>query len=348
MARATKRADGRLVKKIVDPATGKPKYFYGKTMREINEKIMEFQVVEDDGRTFAEVAASWWDLTEGTLSPNSVHTYDIARRRALEEFGEQPIKEITTRSIQMYLAKFAKGSNGKPYSRKTVANQLMVISAICKHGVYEGDLENNPAQSASLPKGLKTSKRKAAPRAEEGIIKKSADIWLFPFFVLYTGLRKGEALAITGADIDRKEGLIHVRKSVYFESNRPVIKEPKTEAGYRSVPILPPLMERLPELKKDEYLFPAPRDPKSPMGHSAFQHRIERFHELTGTTFDPHQLRHSYATILFECGIDAKTAQHLLGHAQISTTLDIYTDFRRQAQLEAVKKLNVFLENETD
>ncbi len=54
----------------------------------------------------------------------------------------------------------------------------------------------------------------------------------------------------------------------------------------------------------------------------------------------PHQLRHSYATILHECGIDAKTAQHLLGHAQVSTTLDIYTEFREQSVDDAAKLLN--------
>lgn len=348
MARATRRADGRLVKKIVDPRTGRPKYFYGNTAREINEKIMTYNEESlSEGRLFSDLASAWWDVTYDTLSPNSIHTYDVARRRAVDEFGDRPINTIKAKDIQKFLLKFAKKPDGSMMSRKTVANQLMIISQICKYAVYDGCIEANPALGASLPKGLKTSKRSAAGKSSEKIIKQSADVWLFPFFILYTGLRKGEALALTGADIDKEEGLIYVRKSVYFESNRPLIKEPKTEAGYRSVPILAPLAPLLPELEDDEYLFPAPLDPKSPMGYSAFNHRMNKFCETTGAEFVPHQLRHSYATILFECGIDAKTAQHLLGHAQISTTMDIYTDFRKQAQIDAVKKLNIHLDEDT-
>jgi integrase len=346
MVKATKRADGRLVKTIVDPRTGKRKYFYGDTMREINAKIMEYTEAADVGKPFSKVARDWWHVTEDSLSPNSIHTYDVARRRAVDYFADTPISQIKAKDIQKFLSTFAKKPDGGMMSRKTVANQLMIVSQICKHAVYEGYIDANPALGVSLPKGLKTSKRSSAGKGNEDIIKKTADVWLFPFFILYTGLRRGEALALTGADIDRKEGLIYVRKSVYFQSNRALIKEPKTEAGYRSVPILAPLAPLLPELKDDEYLFPAPTDPKSPMGYSAFNYRIEKYCEITGAQFVPHQLRHSYATILFECGIDAKTAQHLLGHAQISTTMDIYTDFRKQAQIEAVKKLNLHLSDD--
>ena len=334
-----RRSDGRLVKTVTDPKTGRRVYFYGQTEREINRKILEYTEQQRYGRSFGDVADAWWEQTMEILSPNSIHTYRVARDRAVEEFGRSRINTITTRDIQLYITRFA-GTGETLRARKTVSNQLMVISQIFKFAICEGDCELNPAQSVTIPRGLKTTKRTAAASSDEEMIKKSPDVWLFPYFILYTGLRKGEALALTGADIDLENRTIQISKSVYFESNKPHIKPPKTDAGYRTVPILDPLLPHLPKLADDEYLFSAVSDPKKPMGYDLFKTRMDQFHKKTGTTFGAHQLRHSFATILFECGIDAKTAQHLLGHAQISTTMDIYTDFRRAAEIEAAQKIN--------
>lgn len=339
-----RREDGRLVKAIVHPRTGKRIYFYGKSEREINRKILEFTEQNSAGRLFSEVASEWWSDTSERLSPNSVHTYKVAKERAVAEFGDIPMKKITARDIQLFIKRFS-GSGDTQKARKTVCNQLMVINSVFKHAIVEGDCDDNPAQSVTIPRNLKTAKRSSADKSEEQIIKENVDLWLLPYFLLYTGMRKGEALAITGADIDIEERTISITKSVYFESDVPHIKEPKTAAGRRIVPILDPLMPYIPHLAKDEYLFPAATNPKKPMGYGLFRLYMKKFHEETGTTFGAHQLRHSYATILFECGVDPKTAQHLLGHSQISTTMDIYTDFRDKSAKTIAEQISEKLSN---
>ena len=343
MPKLKKRADGRYVKNVMDPRTGKRKSIYGKSERELNRNVLAFYDRCDHGRNFSEVADDWWEDTEPRLAHNTLHGYVVAMRRAVEEFGDFPIKDITTRDIQQFIKKFA-GVGAAQFSRKTVANQLLIIRQIFVWAVDEGEIDMNPAASVRLPKGLKSSKRLSASNSDEDIIKSTPDLWLFPYFLLFTGLRKGEALALTGADINLKDRTISVSKSVYYVYSTPYIKEPKTEAGVRIVPILDPLLPYLPtDLKKDEYLFSSAKDKTKLMSQGTYNYKLKQYHEATGTSFVAHQLRHSYASILYECGIDPKTAQALLGHADIETTLGIYTDFSHAAEnnrQRAADKLN--------
>ena len=78
------------------------------------------------------------------------------------------------------------------------------------------------------------------------------------------------------------------------------------------------------------------------MGRSTFERHWRKYKEATGLNITAHQLRHTYATILFEAGIDVKDAQHLLGHSDISVTTNIYTHIRANHFEETVKKLNSY------
>ena len=331
MTKLKKRADGRLVK-TVTTANGKRLFFYGKSEREINRKILEYRDKEEKGKTFLEVSNDWWEEAEERLAVQSIQTYKKAKSRADDYFKDTPIKDITPKDVSGFLSFVA----AYGYAKRTVAKQKVILGLIFSHGIEKEALTFNPCASVRLPKGLPKVKRESATLEDEKKVRESADVWLFPFFALMTGMRKGELLALTWRDVDFENNIIHVTKSVYYDGNQAFLKEPKTKSGVRTVPLLEPLKEKLMSIERrapGDFIFS--HDGKRLLTARRFLTLEKHFKEATGVQATAHQLRHSYATIAFEAGIPAKAVQEILGHSQVSTTLNIYTDFR-QASFEQV------------
>ena len=331
---SSKRPDGLLQRQVT--INGKRKVFYGKSERELNRKIADYREEKQRGRLFNEVADEWEEKHFPTLEYNTLKGYRPALRRAKEEFGEQPASAIKAKDIERYLLRFAK----KGMAQKTVRTQLLVIHLIFDHALLEGDVEYNPAEPVRVPRGLPKKPRDIPTEDELKIVKKSLDqpFGLFAYFLLYTGCRRGEALALRQRDIDRQNKVILVNKSVYHDNNRPMIKQPKTAAGCREIVLLDVLAEKLPKGKPDDLLFP--NEKGELMGNMQFQRKWEKYCKETGLKITPHQLRHAYATILFDAGIDDKDAQELLGHANLSTTRDIYTHITQSRKEKTASILN--------
>ena len=225
-------------------------------------------------------------------------------------------------------------------ARKTVSTQLQIIRQILRFAVVQGALPYNPAEVLRVPKGLKTSCRMPPDEDQVKLIKARAQdtpFGLFAALIYYTGCRRGEALALTGADINRKTKRISITKSVYYVGNHAQIKPPKSEKSIREVPLLPPLDELLPKKLPKGYIFAEPNG--EPLTNDHYNNAYKRYQQETGVTVTAHQIRHGYATALYECGVDFKTMQALLGHAQLSTTMDIYTHVRQSSLKAAEEKM---------
>ncbi len=332
------RSDGLIQRQVT--INGKRKVFYGHSDREINRKIAEYREEKKRGRLFKEIAEEWKERHFPTLEYNTLKGYRPALRRAVEEFGAAPISSITPKDIERYLTRFAK----QGYAQKTVRNQLLVMHMVLDHAVLEGDIEYNPAVPVHVPKGLSKKARELPTEKEIDIVKKSIDkpFGLFAYFVLYTGCRRGEALALTFGDIDFKKRVISITKSVYHDNNQPKIKRPKTDAGCREIILLDVLAAKLPKGKPDDLLFPNAEG--EILSETQFQRQWELYCLETGINATPHQLRHAYATILFDAGLDDKDAQELLGHANISTTRDIYTHITQKRREKTAAILNAAIE----
>lgn len=336
------RKDGRYGKSIIDPRTGKRLTFYGKTESEVFHKILEHKEEERRGRTFETVATEYWNRHEPELGIQSKRTYRQALERAIEYFGRYRIQTITARDLTSFIQHVAH----EGYSSRTVANQRMVLNQIFRHACLCGDLNGNPVQYVSVPRGLKKEKRPAASKEDEQRVLHSADIWIAPYIAIMTGMRRGEILALQWKDVDFERDLIRVKKSIAFRGNVPTVKEPKTAAGTRYVPLLKPLKEQLLKYRKDPDFYVISRTGKKPLTNTEYTRAYLQYQKITGVTASIHQLRHSFATIAFENGIPAKTIQEILGHAQLSTTMDIYTDVREKPLADASAVLNAVLEEQ--
>lgn len=328
------RPDG--LHEAIRTINGKRKAFRGKTDAEVERKMIEYQAQVERGRSFREVAADWKEEHFPTLARNTLRGYNAARRRAVEHFGDTPIRQITPPDVKSFVVEFA----GLGYAKKTVTTQLQITSMIFSYAVEHGDCDVNPCTCVSIPKGLKKTYRDAASEADEAIVKATPHIWLFPYFILYTGMRKGEALAIQGRDIDRKQSVLHVSKSVYHADGKAYIKAPKSKAGIRDIPLLLPLLTYLPKrMAPNQFLF-SEDGGATPLTEWQYSRRWKQYVQSTGISCTAHQIRHSFATIMLDAGLDLKDRQTILGHSTAAMTQDVYTHIRDARRQEAARRLN--------
>ncbi len=336
MPKYTKRKDGRFEKKITNK-NGKRITFYGKTEKELFQNIMEYEKKLEFGELFSNVAWEWWDEAEPSLSYQTKSTYETGLKEAINYFEKSYIKEIKPKHINEYINTLVK----KGYAQKTISNKKIIVNKIFEFAVLRDYIEYNPCASVKLPKNLPKSKRPPATPEEEKTILESTEIWIFPYIALLAGLRRGEILALQWKDIDFENKIISITKSVYYEGNKPCIKEPKTKTGIRTVPLLDALYNILLPLKSNnnEHFIVCNED-GTPISKKKFRYQYNKFRKETGIEASAHQLRHSFATKAFEAGLQDKAIQEILGHKQLSTTMDIYTAFRKKSFDEAAEKLN--------
>ncbi len=319
---------------------GKRKVFSGKTKKDVLLKIAAYNIKQKDSLSFKNVAEMWKETNWDRLKFGSYRTYSPCLDRAIERFGHIDIDKIKPIEIQAWLKEL-----GEKYAFKTVGNHKSIVSQICDYAIVNLGVEMwNPCDRVKMPQGLRKSNRNALTEEERrAVLSTTPEEFQLGFLILFTGCRCGEAIALQMRDVDFENNLIHITKAVTHHGNQPFFSSTKTENGIRTVPLLPPLRQRLEELHLPEDAFIVSGE--KPLTKSALDKRWKKFCKEKGISIDRHSIRHQYATTLFEAGIDAKTAQDLLGHAQISTTMDIYTHISEQKRLRDFIQLATYVES---
>lgn len=338
-----KRPDGRYAK--TKTINGKKIFFYSTARteklaeRDFENQLLSYTEKVEKGKTFKEVADEWENEHNEGISAGTIKRYKPCTERAINAFGDIYIKDITVSDINNYIKAFAV----KYTALKTVKMQRSVIGLIFKYAILKGYVLNNPCEYIPLPPKLKQIKRELPSDDEIEKVKNSINctFGLFAYLILYTGLRRGEALALQYKDIDFKNKTISVYKSIYHDNNKPIITKPKTAAGTRKVLLLDCLADKLPKSHRDGFLFPNSNGEL--LHQSNFNRLWKKYKEESGVTITPHQLRHAYATILYEANVSDKDAQELMGHSNINLTKEIYQHISQKRRTETLNKLNIFV-----
>ena len=333
----TKRSDGRWQGSYKDERTGKWHYVSDPDPERLHFRILEKQ--KPPAVTFREMADGWEakhreDIKDRTWSNYKPHKDELA-----DLYGKKAVKDITATIIDQDL----KSLKAKDYSKTVVNTRKVVWSGILDYALSEGEIPFNPAMSVKLPKGLKQGKRSAPEDDVVNVIVSNAedmDFGFIPFFLLCTGMRRTEALTTRTSNVDTKAWEIRI----------PVAK---TEAGVRTVPIVKPLRAPLKawmSAHPGPWLFPYVSYNKRKGEHMtdsnwerawlAYCTRYGWLDEKGNAAIGAHHLRHGTATLLFESGVDVYTAQHILGHANVSTTMEIYTELRRKQERKGLARFS--------
>jgi integrase len=338
------RADGRWVRVVT--VNGKRHSFYSnadtesKADKDIRKQMLDFSGEVKRGELFENVAREWEKTSYEELAYGTVKAYKPAVAGLIERFGGMPCSSITSNDIASYFNGLIK----KGYSKKILDRQRSVFNMIMKHGSNENGKKVNLVPKLSIPKNLKpkVSKLMTLKERDTIIANKNNGYWgFFAYFVMTTGCRRGEAFALTYNDVDFDKKLLSIHKTVEHHGNMGVIKDhTKTDSGMREVPLTDDIISTLAEkmTAPSDLIFP---DPIS--GGIITNDRITRgwdqFKKEIGVNSTLHKLRHAYATYLYDANVDLKTAQYLLGHADMQTTYKIYTHLSEERKTHVTDDL---------
>ena len=364
-----KRKDGRWMASVTvgrnPDGSQKRQCFYGKTRTEVAEKMNELihnintgsYIDKDKNPTVSDWLPTWLNTyKKNNIKPRTYEQYEgIIRLYLIPNLGEVRLVDLNETMVQrLYNKLYERG-----LSARTVRLTNVVLKSALKKAVKLGLIIRNICENIDLPKETKKERRVLTPEEQKILLKtlKETDGGDIYIFALFTGMRRGEVLALTWGDVDFKHKVITIDKSlsriktyvVDGDKTKLVVGSPKTETSNRVIPIVDCLIPLLKKQKEKTYCDEAdlvfPSDAGGYIDPGNYNRKFYKKIKKTGLPkTNPHSLRHSFATRTLESGVDLKTTQEILGHSSIDITADLYTHASMSHKKNEIKKLNIFFE----
>lgn len=339
-----KRGDGRWMGRY--RINGAYKSVYATTkpaiIEKVNALVRERDLGDKDSGVSKKMTLIFWvntwfeEYKQGRsrskpLKPSTIENVDYTLIQSVEtsKIGKKIVSNLTPRDIDEFLDSIeTKSMQARVFSYLHMCLQKLVMKKILKENICD-QVEYRARPDA---------KKKYIPDYEsmhkflDWLRVRSFETYLFAKFLASTGMRKGEALALTWADVDFKNEKISVNKE-YDTRTRKILDDPKTPAAVRDVPLFDEAKEVLNEIKKktgEVFYF---------ISKANITHLFPRIAAEFGMKLPLHNLRHYFSTQCLEKNVDSKTASKWMGHASFDLRINTYSHINHDFEQEQILKL---------
>ena len=363
-----KRDDGRWEGRIVvgHKANGDPifRHVYAKTQKALTEKLhqsiecsQDVELTEDSRMTLGEWLDRWLaEYKDGTIRPGTLEGYrNYIENYIKPQLGGKQVSLITTQDVQRMYRRLKSGGRvredaegSKRLSDSTVRHIHTMLHGAMKAAVQAHIIPKNPTENATVPKSNYKPMQVLNEQELDTFLQavQNDDVWRDFFYTeLMTGLRRGEICALMWRGFDAKAGTLKISRTLHSKGQGIyALGDTKTSQGNRTI-ILPESVAALLRARKknsiSQWIFPQPTSPELPMNPGTAYRRLKTLLEEAGLpSIRFHDLRHTFATLALQNGMDVKTLSAMLGHVSAATTLDIYTHATSDMQHAAARKID--------
>lgn len=329
---------------------GTRKYVYAKTKKELEEKVLKLKIelsygvdLKDD-TLLSDLVQLWFSTdVKGKVAPNTeLNSKGILNNHLMPLIAGYKVKQVTPLQVKMWL-----NETGK-LNKRSATTCFRALKEAFNIAEENGLIMRSPVLGRYKAGGKEPTMKRDALTPDEELrlieVLQGTEQLLYVRFLLATGARRNEALALMWDCVDFDNAEVHLRRNLrYIGTKWELLDKLKTDSSTRVVPLPFDLCRKLKELKAQStslFVFPAADGgPKNLQSFSNFWNVVHRrfgpsvkenkkypvYQSQKRVT--PHVLRHTYATRCFEAGMDIKEVQYLLGHAKPDITLRIYTHY---------------------
>lgn len=338
------------------------KSFYGKTRREVTEKLRaaqreyeQSQFVGDTRQTVDQYMTSWLESKQPDVKDSTLRIYQgIINTHITPVIGKVKLSALTAQHIQQVVTvALASGLKGQ-----SAGNMYGVLHQALNAAERLGLIARDVSARVGRPHGKRHEMQPMSPEEANRFLDTSRGHWLEPLFrlALSTGMRQGELLGLTWRDVDLDGQRLSVVSTLSYRKGEPLYTTPKTTRSRRRIALAPEMALALRAHRHQQRAWRLRAGPawqgdrydavfSDELGFPLRPGRLVlNFKKLLVAAALPrsirfHDLRHTCATLLLSRGVHPKIVSEMLGHANISLTLDTYSHVLPHMQEDAARAI---------